>query len=159
MACLGPHGVPGHRYGFCSHWIVHTGGKPRGSVLLQVGLAYAPGLGLPKQTSPSGPTIKVFVRRNKVTGSTVNITLTAESRRLVRVFNNGMIPFRKSTEYWEEQECGIEELDDHMSSLVQFYERDSSSRGKDLVLVTFAHGAKWRYLTVYFPHIAPYFTG
>ncbi|KAK8133619.1 hypothetical protein PG984_005631 [Apiospora sp. TS-2023a] len=137
---------------------VHTEGKPRGSVLLQVGLAYVPGLSLPTQPPYSRPTIKDFVQRNQITGSTVNITLTAENQQLVRSFNNGKIPFRKTTEFWEEQDCGIGELDHRMNSLVRHYKEDASSRGKDLVLVTFAHGAEWRYLTIYFPKIAQYFT-
>ncbi|KAK7921448.1 hypothetical protein PG985_009470 [Apiospora marii] len=45
-----------------------------------------------------------------------------------------------------------------MSSLVQRYKQDAASRGKDLVLVTFEHGAEWRYLTLYFPSIAQCFT-
>ncbi|KAK8077114.1 hypothetical protein PG996_003284 [Apiospora saccharicola] len=137
---------------------VHTGGKRRGSVLLQVGLGYAPDLCLPTHPLSSRPTIKEFVQRNQVRGSTVNITLSAENQQLVRSFNNGKIPFRKTSEFWEEQDCGIGELDDRMSMLVRLYKEDASSRGRDLVLVTFAHGAEWRYLTIYFPTIAQYFT-
>ncbi|KAK8009317.1 hypothetical protein PG991_011868 [Apiospora marii] len=135
---------------------VYSRGRPRGSVLLQVGIAYAPGISPPIQSNR--PTIKDFRHRNQVIGNTVNITLTAEDQQLVRAFNKGKIPFCRTTEFWEEQKCRVEELDTCMSSLVQRCKQDAASRGKDLVLVTFEHGSEWRYLTLYFPSIAQCFT-
>ncbi|KAK8039511.1 hypothetical protein PG993_007922 [Apiospora rasikravindrae] len=135
-------------------------GQYRGSVLHQVGIAYATGLTLPTYAwrTSNRPKFKDFIQRNQVTASAININLTAEEQKVVRKSNKGKIPFRKTADFCKEQECSSEELDDRMESLVRLSKQDASIRGKDLVLVLFSHGAEWTYLSRHFPSIAQYFT-